>query len=206
MSDRRKLTEMESLIIAQALFKALSAAVSTKDPDSLRGRMDAEAIANYAKTGAKSFDLTLNGTKVGSFTVRLSKAVHRVDFVAADRDACLHWCVENGLAETVTTYEAASPADGWDEQQAHALDLLLSTGALRANTTVMSPDLAISDAKRHFEETGELPDGCRLEAVDEPSVPIGTLLKVDPALVAQAMGNELPNAVAGLLAEGAELS
>ena len=206
MSWKRELTDMERLAIAQALFKAIGSVVSTKDPDSLRGRVDAQAIANYKSTGAKSFDLMLNGAKVGSFTVRLSKAVHRVDFVAADREACLRWCVENGLAKTVTTYEASGPADGWDERQVDALELLLSTGALREMKEVRSPDIAISDAKRHFEETGELPDGCRLEAVDEPSVPIGTLLKVDPALVAQAMGNELPNAVAGLLTEGAELS
>lgn len=206
MNGTRDITDMERLAIAQALFKAISSVVSTKDPDSLRGRVDARAIENYKSTGAKSFDLTLNGTKVGSFSVRLSRAVHRVDFVVGDREACLRWCVENGLARTATTYEAVELDGGLDKSQVDALDLLLSTGALKGRAAVASPDLAIADAKRHFEETGELPDGCALELVDEPSVPIGTLLKVDPALVAQAMGNELSNAVAGLLAEGAELS
>ena len=200
------LTEMESLIIAQALFKALSAAVSTKDPDNLRGRIDARAIESYLATGAKSFDLKLNGTKVGSFTVRLSKPVHRNGILVQDQEAYLAWCVENGHAQAETTYKVKGSMDGWGKPERDALDLLLATGAIEATTVVNTSGFSLDSALKHFEETGELPDGCTLEVIDEPSVPIGTLLKVDPALVAQAMGKELPNAVAGLLSEGAELS
>lgn len=46
---------------------------------------------------------------------------------------------------------------------------------------------------------GELPDGYELERVEFPEAATGTTLKVDVQKVADAMGNELPNAVAGLI-------
>ena len=46
---------------------------------------------------------------------------------------------------------------------------------------------------------GELPDGYELERVEFPEMATGTTLKVDVQKVADAMGNELPNAVAGLI-------
>lgn len=46
---------------------------------------------------------------------------------------------------------------------------------------------------------GELPSGYDLETIEFPEVAAGTTLKVDVQKVADAMGNELPSAVAGLL-------
>ena len=46
---------------------------------------------------------------------------------------------------------------------------------------------------------GELPDGYELDRVEFPEAATGTTLKVDVQKVADAMGNELPSAVAGLL-------
>lgn len=46
---------------------------------------------------------------------------------------------------------------------------------------------------------GELPDGCRMREVHEPSAISGTALRVDAAKVAKALAGELPAAVAGLL-------
>lgn len=46
---------------------------------------------------------------------------------------------------------------------------------------------------------GELPSGYDLETIEFPEVAAGTTLKVDVKKVASSMGNELPNAVAGLL-------
>ncbi len=49
---------------------------------------------------------------------------------------------------------------------------------------------------------GELPDGYEIERVEFPEAATGTTLKVDVQKVADAMGNELPNAVAGLIGGG----
>lgn len=48
-------------------------------------------------------------------------------------------------------------------------------------------------------QQGELPDGYELDRVEFPEIAAGTTLKVDVQKVADAMGNELPSAVAGLL-------
>lgn len=46
---------------------------------------------------------------------------------------------------------------------------------------------------------GFLPDGCRMAEVDEPARIKGTVLRVKPEKVAEALAGELPQAVAGLL-------
>lgn len=51
---------------------------------------------------------------------------------------------------------------------------------------------------------GELPDGCRVERVVEPSRVSGAVLKVSPEKVAAALGDGLPSAVMGLLDGGGD--
>jgi hypothetical protein len=48
-------------------------------------------------------------------------------------------------------------------------------------------------------EYGFLPDGCRMVQVDEPARIKGTVLRVKPEKVAEALAGELPQTVAGLL-------
>lgn len=50
-------------------------------------------------------------------------------------------------------------------------------------------------------EYGFLPDGCRMAQVDEPARIKGTVLRVKPEKVAEALAGELPHTVAGLLDE-----
>lgn len=46
---------------------------------------------------------------------------------------------------------------------------------------------------------GELPDGCHMVEVNEPSHWLGTTLRVDKDKVAQAIAGELPSTIAGFL-------
>lgn len=197
------MTDLEKLTIAQALYKAIAAAVSTKDPDSLRGRMDVAAIRGYEATGAKGFDLRLAGRKVGTYSVRVSKPVHRTDLVVRDRAGFEGWCVANGIAEARESWKVA---DGLalDEEERDAFQRLVRAGVIRRHVLVDVTDVTLVDAKRHMAETGEVPDGCEAIVVDEPSRPVGTTLRVDVALVADALGDGLPGALAGLLADGGE--
>lgn len=197
------MTELEKLAVAQALYKAIAAAVSTKDPDSLRGRMDAAAIKGYEATGAKGFDLRLNGRKVGTYTVRVSRPVRRTDLAVTDREAFEAWCVANGIADATVEWRVSVP-EVLMGNQGEAIDLLMRTGVLSAREVARVGDIEIMDAKRRMEETGEVPDGCVPITVDEPSRPLGTTLKVDAELVAEALGDCLPAALAGLLAEGGD--
>ena len=197
------MTDLEKLTIAQALYKAIAAAVSTKDPDSLRGRADVAAIKAYEATGAKGFDLRLRGRKVGTYSVRVSKPVHRTDLAVRDRAEFEGWCMANDMAETRECWTVRDGLMLGDEERA-AFDLLVRSGVIRRHIDVLVTDITLVDARRHMAETGEVPDGCEAIVVDEPSRPVGTTLRVDVALVADALGDGLPGALAGLLADGGE--
>lgn len=193
------MTDIERLAVAQALFKVLADVVSTKDPDSLRSKVDADMVATYEETGAKTFDLRLNGAVVGTYTVCVSKEAHRTDVVVDDDEAFLAWCLENGHAKNVTTYDVQMPDDPADDVS-DAVALLLREGVIQEHTTTKLCPRALTKAQ----EVGEVPGGCKVVVVDEPAEPTGTMLRVDPLLVARAMGEELPGAVAGLIAEGGD--
>ena len=68
------MNDSERLAIAQALYNHLGKLVSTKDPDSLRAQADREYKALYEQIGAKSFDVRVNGEKVGTYSIKVSKA------------------------------------------------------------------------------------------------------------------------------------
>ena len=61
---------------------------------------------------------------------------------------------------------------------------------------------AIGDVLKAAKGYGFLPDGCAMEQVCESKRVKGSVLKVDKLKVAQAMGNQLPSAVAGMLGTG----
>lgn len=61
---------------------------------------------------------------------------------------------------------------------------------------------AIGDVLKAAKGYGFLPDGCAMEQVCEPKRVKGSMLKVDKLKVAQAMGKQLPSAVAGMLGTG----
>ena len=98
------MTDMERLAIAQGVFNAVGEMVSTKDPNNLRGRVNDKIIKAYLSTGARSFDLRLNGHKVGSFSVTVAKAKRETKLKVIDRDAFEAWALSEGFAheETVT--------------------------------------------------------------------------------------------------------
>jgi hypothetical protein len=84
------MNDSERLAIAQAIYNNLGKLVSTKDPDSLRAQADREYKTLYEQTGAKSFDVRVNGSKVGTYSVKVSKAKpaeERKELVVTDRDA-----------------------------------------------------------------------------------------------------------------------
>lgn len=51
----------------------------------------------------------------------------------------------------------------------------------------------------YFAETGEVPDGCEAYTETVPEHAKGTVLRIDPQKVAEALGASLPSAVAGML-------
>lgn len=73
MTDKEKPSDVERLILAQAIYNAAGKLVSTKDPDSLRSEIDRNYKQLYDVTGSKSFDVKLRGQDVGTYSVKFSQ-------------------------------------------------------------------------------------------------------------------------------------
>lgn len=89
------MNDSERLLIAQAIYKAVASEVKTGE-DNLRGRVDAEYLDLYEKTGAKSFDMRLNGEKVGTYSVRVTEPKVRDELAVVNYQALCNWAEENG--------------------------------------------------------------------------------------------------------------
>ena len=169
-----ELPEVEQLAIFQALYSELGKKVSTKDPDSLRSRIDEEYRELYEQTGSKSFDVKLMGDVVGTYSIKFSKpqdSVTSMEFEVA--------CLED-LTE-------------WFDQQAPK-ELMEEYAALNLEKF----------AEFYFTHTGEMPEGCKLQKHITPGIDkhyMGGMLKVNAESVANTIDMLMPG-VAGLLAGG----
>ena len=168
------MNDIERLAVAQALYKAVAGMVSTKDPDSLRARADADMLANYERMGMKSVDLRVNGEKVGTYSVKVSKptgAAKTSRLVVDDSEAAYRWAMT----------AAADEYEDW---------------------CIANIDRFCQYALDEFGEVADGAHVETDTAAAQPERATGTVLKVDVPKVAHALGGELPGAVAGLLKGG----
>ena len=88
---------IEQLAIAQALYKSVAAYVKTNDPDNLRGQVDAEYRRLFVETGAKSFEVRIDGVKVGtySFAEKKSRVSRHLCWDEDYFDEIMEWAIEN---------------------------------------------------------------------------------------------------------------
>lgn len=170
------MNDIERLVIAQALLKTVTKYTSTRDPDSLRARADAEMLGNYERMGMKSVDLRVNGEKVGTYSVKVSKptgAAKTSRVVVDDSEAAYRWAM-------------TAAADEYEDWCIANID--------RFCAYALSEFGEVADGARVVTE----------ETDAQPERATGTVLKVDPPKVAHALGVQLPYAVAGLLSGGDE--
>ena len=100
----KDLPAMQRLAIAQALYKRLAEMVSTKDPESLRSEVDGEIKAFYEATGAKSYDVNLNGQKCGTFSVNVAKESTKTVFDLVDDDAFGKWITGDEVVDIIDAF------------------------------------------------------------------------------------------------------
>lgn len=103
--------DIEKLIIEQAFFNAVAEDTKTKNPDNLRGRVDAMMERDYYENpmAGKSFDLKLLGQKVGTYSLTVSKgkpSKTETSLEIADRDEFMAWAEANGYVEKVADMDA----------------------------------------------------------------------------------------------------
>ena len=170
-----ELSRQERLFVAQAFYRAAGELVSTKDPCNLRGEADAFYRDLYEQTGAKSFDAKVNGMKVGTYSVKVTKAKPASTerrFKVSDPAALLPWVsdVDPAIAAEYVLQRAGDFAEWYAYQ----------TGEL--------PDGC------NFIEIG---------TPAMPEQYAGGSLRIDPQQVAEALGAQLLEAMQ-LLLEGGE--
>lgn len=87
---------IEKLAVAQAVYKRIAKHVKTGCPDNLRGEVDAHFMDLYRETGAKSFDIKLGDTSVGSYSIakKKPKPFMEIDWDKSDEDF-MDWAYEN---------------------------------------------------------------------------------------------------------------
>ena len=164
--------ELEQLAILQALFNAIGEKVSTKNPDSLRARIDEQYRELYEQTGSKSFDVKLMGDVVGTYSIRFTKdkaSETKLIFEVQDHEKLARWMYSPAIEQVAWEYVALNLADF---------------------------------AEYYFTATGEMPEGCDVRKQITPAVEkayMGGMLKVDGESVANAIDLALPG-VAGLIA------
>lgn len=81
----------ERLALAQALYKAVGAIVSTKDANSLRSAQDMALMDMYEDTGVDRIALKINDIEVGKLSLRRKKATEKAEVVVDDEVALWGW-------------------------------------------------------------------------------------------------------------------
>ena len=167
--------QIERLAIEQAVYNAIGADVSTRDPDNLRAEVNRHYHDLYEQTGATGFEVRLRGQKIGTYgfsKVKGQKAHTERIVTVTDVDA---------LMADASEEFAAWLADYMREHRAElAVQYATETGELLDGMAVVE------------REHPATPDTIR---------PNGTL-RVRPERVAAALGNALPATIAGLLEGG----
>ena len=173
----REWNDVERLAFAQALFKMAAKLVDTKDPDSLRAKVDRGYKELYEQTGSKSFDVMLNGQQVGTYSIRFSKPKQE----------------EKRYSFEVVDYEKLARYFTSEITDAECRDFASSFLAMFAEYV--------------FNASGEILDGCDVIPIITPATEkqyIGGVLKIDSEQVQEAVRDVLPQTVVGLLGGGDE--
>ena len=99
-----ELTNIEKLAIAQALLNSIGDMTKTKCETNLRGLVDAEIKERYLNDSmaAKSYDVKVQGQKVGTMSLTISKpkpAVIEHTLNVKDSEQLLEWAIDNGFVD-----------------------------------------------------------------------------------------------------------
>ena len=165
------LNDVERLAIAQTLFKLTGELVDTKNPDSLRGCVDEQYRQLYEQTGAKSYDVELNGQDVGTYSIRFSKPKEsetRLSFEVYDYFALAEWFDE--IPDDVIRHYVSVDLNQFAEWY------FTDTGEMPDGCDIEK--IITPATEKQY---------------------IGGTLKVDPEKVKSAMGNLFPARIVGLL-------
>lgn len=137
--------DIERFALEQALYKYLAERVSTKDPDSDRAMVDEHFLKLYEQTGAKSFEIRIDGQKVGTYSVRVKKGARELKVAPIDERLYREWAIDHGY---VTVDEKAMIAhfEATGEEPDGAEIVTIATPEHVAGGTVKVDEEAVAQA------------------------------------------------------------
>lgn len=167
------MSDLDNLIVAQALYKELGKAVSTSTPGNLRSRVDDFFASEHERTGARTFDLKLNDELVGTYTRRKANK-------------------KRAKTENYLNIVNVAQLKAW----------LVDVTDIELREYVI--DRLDDFARYKWEHDGEIPYGCTVETIDIDETPetYTGMMKIDTKAVADAMRQQLPPVILGLLEGG----
>lgn len=169
------MADTEMLALMQAIYNEIGSEVKTGDPDNLRGRVNDEYLRLYEETGATSFEVRVNGQRVGTYSFPKTKAQparQESTVEVVDYDALVAWEDSDfdTFCESWVTRNIEAVARAYFEE----------TGELADGMAIVTREVPAT------------PEGIRSS---------GTM-RVQASKVAEAMGPRLEEAVRGLLESG----
>lgn len=90
---------IDGIIAAQAIYSELGKRLKTNTEGNARGELDGHFRDLRDRTGARSFDLRINGQEVGTYSFAKSKGKAAYTLRIENESAYRRWCEENGLME-----------------------------------------------------------------------------------------------------------
>lgn len=171
------LPPMERLAVEQALYSRIGEDVSTKSHDSLRHAADVDMVESYRNTGYKSRDVFVNGQKVGTYSVRLSKG--------KPQETKKRLVVKDPYA-----FDSYVKEQAMDEALEYIHLVMDNFAAFMLETYGVVPD-----GCEVVEKT--IPE--------QPPTILGATLRIDPEKVAAAVSGYLPTGIANLLGDGSDV-
>lgn len=109
MTVNEPFSDVERLLVAQAMFKKLSDVVSTKNRTSLRGMIDAEYKKEYEHSGGKQYSMRFRGEKVATYTVKESQPSTKTVYDLDDWDVFEAWARSDDGFEMLMSFAVEDP-------------------------------------------------------------------------------------------------
>lgn len=91
---QKKMSDLEQLAVAQAVYNAVGKIVATKG-DSLRARCDRAMLHEFHEEGTDRRRVMVNGQCVGTYTVRMKKTVDGVEPELVEPEKFIKWIRES---------------------------------------------------------------------------------------------------------------
>lgn len=93
--ENRKMTPREKFILAQAFYKSIGKELKTGEVGNARWRFESALEDDYRSTGARSFEMRIGKTKVGTAFRDVRKAAQKPSLEIVDEESFRKWAIEN---------------------------------------------------------------------------------------------------------------